>query len=313
MSSLISPDTARRPITNRRRSRAPGHRARMRFVAIALTPIMLIFFVFSFLPIGISIFLSLYRYSPLDMNAPFIGLRNYTFAFTRDPVFQQSLKNTLIYVVIAVPLNIVLTLPIALALNKIDRLKAFFRTIYFMPAITSLVAVALVWLYLLDPQAGLINGLLNSVGLPGRSWLGEPETALYALIVVAVWQDMGYNIIVFLAGLQTIPATFYEAAMVDGANSWQRFRHITLPLLSRTTLFVIVLTTISYMQVFIPMQVMTGGGPLNSTRTLVLNIWNQAFQYLKMGYASSMSVVLMLMLLVITLVQLRLLRTNWEY
>ncbi|HEU5014672.1 MAG TPA: sugar ABC transporter permease, partial [Roseiflexaceae bacterium] len=236
--STATPSEATRVRSRPRRARAPGHAARMRFVAIVLTPIMLVFFVFSFLPIGISIFLSLYRYSPLDMNAPFIGLRNYTFAFTKDPVFQQSLRNTLLYVIIAVPLNIVLTLPIALALNTIQWLKPFFRAIYFMPAITSLVAVSLVWLYLLDPQAGLVNTALTSIGLHGRSWLGEPETALYALIVVAVWQDMGYNVIVFLAGLQTIPDTFYEAAMVDGANTWQRFLHITLPLLSRTTLFV---------------------------------------------------------------------------
>jgi ABC-type sugar transport system permease subunit len=285
----------------------------MRFVALTLTPIMLLFLIFSFLPIGISIFLSFYRYSPLDMNAPFIGLRNYIFAFTTDRTFQTSLWNTIKYVLIAVPLNIVLTLPIALALNTIKRLKPFFRAIYFVPAITSLVAVSLVWVYLLDPQAGLINSLLISLGLRPHAWLGEPETALYALIVVAVWQDMGYNVIVFLAGLQTIPDTFYEAAMVDGANGWQRFQHITLPLLSRTTLFVTVLTTISYMQVFIPMQVMTRGGPLNSTRTIVLHVWDQAFQYLKMGYASSLSVVLMLMLLVITLIQFRFLRTNWEY
>src|SRR5262249_52919929 len=140
-----------------RRAHAPGHAARMRFVAVALTPIMLLFLIFSFLPIGMSIFLSLYRYSPLDMNAPFIGLRNYTFAFTKDPAFQASLWNTIKYVLIAVPLNIVLTLPFALALNTIKRLKPFFRAIYFVPAITSLVAVSLVWLYLLDPQAGLVN------------------------------------------------------------------------------------------------------------------------------------------------------------
>ncbi len=313
MSTVTSSETAGGRAARQRRSRAPGHAARMRFVALALTPIMLLFFIFSFLPIGVSIFLSFYRYSPLDMNAPFIGLRNYIFAFTKDPAFQASLENTIKYVLIAVPLNIVLTLPIALALNRIKRLKPFFRAIYFMPAITSLVAVALIWLYLLDPQSGMVNGLLNSLGMPRRAWLGEPETALYALIVVAVWQDMGYNVIVFLAGLQTIPDTFYEAAMVDGANGWQRFRHITLPLLSRTTLFVTVLTTISYMQVFIPMQVMTHGGPLNSTRTIVLHVWDQAFQYLKMGYASALSVVLMLMLLVITLIQFRFLRTNWEY
>src|SRR5215212_1689469 len=153
-----------------RRKHAPGHGARMRFVALALTPIMLLFFIFSFLPIGVSIFLSFYRYSPLDMNAPFIGLRNYTFAFTKDPAFTASLWNTLKYVLIAVPLNIVLTLPIALALNTIKRLKPFFRALYFMPAITSLVAVSLVWLYMLDPQSGLVNGLMNSLGLPRRAW-----------------------------------------------------------------------------------------------------------------------------------------------
>ena len=285
----------------------------MRFVAICLTPIMLLFFIFSFLPIGMSIVLSLYRYSPLDMNSPFIGLRNYTFAVTKDVTFRQGVGNTLTYVLIAVPLNIALTLPIAMALNKIKRLKALYRTIYFMPAVASLVAVVFVWIYMFEPQAGLINTFLRSVGLEGRFWLGEPETALYAIIVVAVWQDMGYNIVVFLAGLQTIPQTLHEAAMVDGATSRQRFRHITLPLLSRTMLFVTVLTTLSYMQVFIPMQVMTGGGPLNSTRTIVLHIWDQAFRYLKMGYASALSVMLLLMLLVITLVQLRLLRTTWEY
>ena len=313
MSTATSSEAAHAPTRARRRAHAPGHAARMRFVAITLTPIMLLFFVFSFLPIGMSIVLSLYRYSPLDMQSPFIGLRNYTFAFTKDVAFTASLSNTIRYVLIAVPLNIVLTLPIALALNKIKRLKALFRTIYFMPSIATLVAVVLVWVYLLDPQAGLINSALALFGIHGRSWLGEPEYALYAIILVAVWQDMGYNVIVFLAGLQTIPDSFYEAAMVDGADGWQRFRHITIPLLSRTTLFVTVLTTISYMQVFIPMQVMTRGGPLNSTRTIVLHIWDQAFQYLKMGYASALSVILMLMLLAVTLVQLRLLRTNWEY
>ncbi len=297
----------------RRRKHAPGHGAQMRFVAIALTPIMLLFFTFAFLPIGMSIFLSFFRYSPLDMNSPFIDVRNYTFAFTKDPAFIASIGNTLKYVVIAAPLNIVLTLPIALALNQIKRFKAFFRAVYFMPAIASLVAVVLIWRYLLDPQAGLINGALALFHIQGHAWLGEPEYALYAMIVLSVWQDMGYNVIVFLAGLQTIPDTFYEAAMVDGANSWQRFRYITLPLLSRTTMFVFVLTTISYMQVFVPMAVMTQGGPLNSTRTIVLHIWNQAFQYLKMGYASALSVILLVMLLGITLIQLRLLRTNWEY
>lgn len=296
-----------------RRSRPPGHAAQMRFVAITLTPIMLLFFVFAFLPIGISIFLSFYRYSPLDMNSPFIGIRNYTFAFATDLTYQKSLFNTFKYVLLSVPLNIVISLPIAIALNRITHFKALFRAIYFVPAITTIVAVSLVWVYIFDPQAGLLNALLGALGLPKHSWLGEPQTALYSVMVVAVWQDLGYNIIVFLAGLQTIPRTFYEAAEVDGADNWQKFRHITVPLLSRTTLLVVVLTTISYMQVFIPMQVMTHGGPLNSTRTIVLHIWDQAFQYLKMGYASALSVVLMLMLGLIALIQFKTIRSDWEY
>ncbi len=297
----------------RRRSHAPGHATRMRFVAICLTPIMLLFFVFAFLPIGMTMYLSLFRYSPLDMSSPFIGLRNYTFAFSTDKTFQLSLGNTIKFVLIAVPLNLVLTLPIAMGLNALPRFKALFRTVYFVPAIASLVAVVFVWSFMFEPGEGLINVFLRSIGLRSISWLREPGYAMIALVIVTVWQDMGYNTIVFLAGLQTIPNSLYDAAKVDGANARQRFVHITLPLLQRTTLFVTVLTTLSYMQVFIPMQIMTDGGPLNSTRTIVLHIYQQAFEYVKMGYASALAVVLLAMLLVITLVQLRLLRTNWEY
>ncbi len=312
--SIAKPALVTKRATRRsRRERAPGHAQRMRFVAICIVPIMLLFLVFSFLPICMSIILSMYRYNPLDATAPFIGFRNYTFAFTKDVAFRKSVVNTFLYVLIAVPLNIVLTLPIAMALNKIERFKAVFRTIFFMPSVASLVAVAFVWSYMYEPQAGIINTVLRSMGLPGRFWLSEPQTALYAIILVAVWQDMGYNIIVFLAGLQTIPEMLHEAATVDGATAWQRFRYVTMPLLSRTMLLVTVLTTLSYMQVFIPMQVMTAGGPLDSSRTVVLHIWDQAFRYLKMGYASSLSVMLLIILLVITLIQMRFLRTNWEY
>ena len=295
------------------RSRAPGYRRRLAFVAICLTPMLVLFALFSFIPIGMAIWLSLHRYNQLAAVSPFLGLRNYQYAFTQDALFLQTLGNTLRYVVVAVPLNIAISLPIALGLNRLKRLRALFRTSFFMPTVASAVAVSLVWLPIYDPQAGWLNALLTRLNLPTASWLSDPNTALWAVLVAAVWQDLGYNVIIFLAGLQSIPSEFYEAAKVDGAGTWDRLLHITLPLLQRTFVFVLTLTTISYMQEFTHIQVMTGGGPINSSESLVLYIYLTAFQDFRMGYASAMSVVLLAIILVVTLVQLRLLRQRWEY
>jgi ABC-type sugar transport system permease subunit len=295
------------------RNRAPGHASRMRFVAISLLPILSLIALFSLLPIGIVIWLSLHRYNQLAPTAPWIGLRNYEFAFQTDPFFRNALGNTLKYAIVAVPVNIVLSLPIALGLNQIDRFRAVFRTAFFMPVVASAVAVSLLWTTIYDPQAGWLNAFLNQVGLSARPWLADPDLAIWAVLAAAVWQDLGYNILVFLAGLQGIPDDFYDAAKVDGAGPWQRFRGITLPLLQRTTVFVLVLTMISYLQEFTHIQVMTDGGPIRSSETLVLYTYAKGFEDLQMGYASAMSIVLMGIILLITLVQLRLLRSRWEY
>lgn len=300
----------RRP---RIRSRAPGHAARMRFVAISLIPILGLIAVFSLLPIGWVTWLSFHRYNQLAPTSPWIGLRNYEFAFQTDPFFRNALENTLKYAIVAVPLNIVFSLPIALGLNQIERLRALFRTAFFMPVVASAVAVSLLWNTIYAPQVGWLNAFLDQVGLEGQPWLGDPSLALWSVLVAAVWQDLGYNILVFLAGLQGIPDDFYDAAKVDGAGAWQRFRGITLPLLQRTTALVLVLTMISYLQEFTHIQVMTSGGPIHSSETMVLYIYMKAFEDLQMGYASAMSMVLMGIILVITLVQLRLLRSHWEY
>lgn len=285
----------------------------MAFVATSLVPIMALFVVFSFAPIAIAAWLSFHRYNQLSPTSPFIGVNNYTFAFGRDPFFRNALGNTLKYALVAVPLNIVISLPIAMGLNKIKRVRAVFRTAFFLPAIASAVAVSLLWIPIYDPQAGWLNGLLDILGLPTKAWLAEPGTALWAVMVAAVWQDLGYNIIVFLAGLQSIPEDFYDASKVDGAGAWARFRNITVPLLRRTLVFVLVLTMISYLQEFTHIQVMTGGGPIHTSETLVLYVYLKAFQDFRMGYAAAMSMVLMGIILLITLVQLRLLRTRWEY
>lgn len=298
-----------------RRPRPPGYASQMTFVATGLIPILILFAIFAFLPIGIVLWLSLHRYNQLAPTAPFIGLRNFTFAFEKDPYFMNALGVTLKYALVAVPLNLVTSLPIAIGLNQVTRLRAVFRSAFFLPTVASAVAVSLIWRYVYEPQAGALNAALAGLGLPQPSWLADPTTALWAILITAVWQDLGYNILILLAGLQTIPDDFYDASKVDGAGAWSRFVDITMPLLSRTLLFVSVLTMISYLQQFTYVQVMPTdpGGPIHSTETMVLYIYTKAFSNMQLGYASAISVVLLSIILAITLLQFRLLRTRWEY
>jgi ABC-type sugar transport system permease subunit len=305
----VKPRAARRP-------RPPGYASQMAFVASGLIPILALFAVFAFLPVGIVLWLSLHRYNQLAPTAPFIGLRNFEFAFTEDPYFINALMVTLKYALVAVPFNLILALPIAMGLNQVTRLRAVFRSAFFLPTVASAVAVSLIWNYMYSPQAGVVNALLSRFGLPQPSWLADPAVALWAILVTAVWQDLGYNILILLAGLQTIPDDFYDASKVDGAGPFARFKDITIPLLSRTLLLVSVLTMISYLQQFTYVQVMpTGGpgGPIHSTETLVLLIYTKAFSNMQLGYASALSVLLMIIILIITLLQFRFLRTRWEY
>jgi ABC-type sugar transport system permease subunit len=298
-----------------RRPRPPGYASQMAFVATGLIPILLLFAIFAFAPVGIVLWLSLHKYNQLAPVAPFIGTRNFEFAFGNDALFINALTVTLKYALVAVPLNLIIALPIAIGLNQVTRLRAVFRSAFFLPTVASAVAVSLIWRYFYSPQTGMLNVALATLGLPQPSWLADPATALWAVLITAVWQDLGYNILILLAGLQTIPDDFYDAAKVDGAGAWPRFIDVTLPLLSRTLLFVSVLTMISYLQQFTYVQVMPNnpGGPINATTTLVLYIYTKAFSNMQLGYASAISVVLMAIILVITLLQFRLLRSRWEY
>jgi ABC-type sugar transport system permease subunit len=201
------------------------------------------------------------------------------------------------------------------------RLKVIYRFIYFLPAVTSSVGVAIMWRYIYHPQYGLLNAVLNVVGLPAQIWLSDPRVfyfgvplALWCVTITYIWKDMGYNLVIFVAALQGIPATFREAAMMDGANPWQVFWRITLPLLKPTLMFVCVVTMLSSFQVFDVIQVMVGdGGPQNQTRVLVLDIYSNAFRFGRMGWAGAESFLLFLIALVVTLGQMQLLRTDWEY
>jgi len=214
------------------------------------------------------------------------------------------------------------TVPLAVLIESINlKMKVVFRTIYFLPVVTSAVAVSLVWGVVYNPTFGLLNGLLQRLGISGMAWLSDPTNfvlgipvAMLCVLVAYLWSDMGYNLVIFIAGLQGIPDVFREAALVDGANAWQRFWFVTLPLLQSTMTFVTVMTMLSSWQVFVIFYIMTGnGGPSNLTRTLVLHIYETAFRYQEMGLAATVAVVLFIIIMITTLLQLRFMRKEWEY
>jgi ABC-type sugar transport system permease subunit len=236
----------------------------------------------------------------------FVGLDNYIKAFTRDPIFVDSLLVTLKFAVIKVPVQIILALGLAVFANQPRPGMGVIRAIIFVPVVTSFIVVSIVWGMILNRDVGLLNAILQTAGLPTNSYLTNPDNALYAIIVIAIWKDVGYNVVLLVAGLKGIPQIYYEAAIVDGASGWQRFWFITLPLLNRTLLFVLVTTTIAAFQVFIPIFRLTGGGPGRVTNVIVFYVYNKAFVFGEMGYASALSIILLVILLVVSVIQMRL-------
>ncbi len=283
------------------------------FILLGLIPICAAFFVFFILPIGYSMVMSLFNYSGFG-NAPFVGMNNYK-TLLQDKEFLGALKNTVIFVLAAANINIVAATMIAVLIKSVRRrrMKSFFRGWFFLPAVIPMVASSYVWSIMFQPSSGIINRFLVFFGLGPFNWLGERTLALPAVIVTTLWCDLGYNILLILAGLDEIPATFLEAASIDGAGSMQRFAKITLPLLSRNLVFVCISTYISYFQVFAQVQIMTKGGPDNATNVLGFNIYNYAFRYSQMGYASAMAMILMLIILVIAVIQYFCMKADWEY
>ena len=237
----------------------------------------------------------------------FIGLDNYTRALS-DPIFRRAALNTAYFVVVCMPLTILLALAAAVALDKgIQRFRSVFRLGFYTPVITSIVAVAVVWRFLLQDPGGLINTVLAWFGIDGPNWLGDPKWAMPAIIMMTAWRTFGTAMIIFLAGLQAVPPELHEAAAIDGAGVWRRFRHVTLPLLRPTILFVMVTTSIGYLQIFEEPFVMTKGGPLNSTMTVSYYTYNQ-FGYGNYGLAASMSYLIFVVIAIVTAIQFRLLR-----
>ena len=274
-----------------------------------LTPALVLVGLFFVLPVLAGLLLSLTDFDIYSVGAPgtarFVGLGNYRHLLG-DPTFWKSVGNTLQFVLVGGPLSVATSLGAAMLLNaKLVRMRSLFRTIYFAPVVTTLVSVAIVWRYLYHPRYGLLNFLLGMVGLGPVDWLGDPHWAMPSIILLAVWKNFGYNMLIFVAGLQVIPEDLYEAAAIDGAGYWRRFRHITLPGLAPTFLFVSVTTMIGFFQLFAEPYVMTQGGPLGATRSLVLFMYEEGFRWWRMGMASAVAVMLLLITLAGTLIQLR--------
>ena len=272
------------------------------FLAPGLLPLVL----FTLGPMAASLIISLLRW---DLLRPprWKGLGNYA-QLLGDPDFHAAVLHTLYFIVGYLPLAFVGGLAIALALNQRLRGVAIFRTIYFLPVVTSWVVVAFMWKWLLNPQSGIVNFALSLVGIHGPGWWTDPGWAMPSIILASAWKDLGFVMVILLAGLQAIPEDYYEAAAVDGAGRWARLWYITLPLLSPASFFVVVISLINSFQVFDQIWVMTGGGPVDSTSVVVLQIVRNAFSYGQVGYASAMSWVLFAGILLVTLVQLRLQR-----
>jgi ABC-type sugar transport system permease subunit len=276
-----------------------------------LAPATLHLAVFSFGPMLFAAYLALHRWSPLEPVKPFVGLDNFV-ALARDPLVWISLRNTLLYT-LHVPVAMAIALGVALVLQHRSGAARVARTIFFLPYVSSLVAVALVWQWMYHADFGLLNYLGALVGLPPVDWLGNPRTALVAVMVVSIWVQVGYQMIVFLAGLQGIPQDYLDAARVDGASPWQRFWRVTFPLLRPVTLFVLVTGVITSFQVFTLIYVLTDGGPLHATDVLVYRIYQMAWEFLQFGNASALALMLFALLFGATWLQLRLLGKRVDY
>ena len=283
---------------------------RSRSAYLYLLPILIGLTVFTAGPVLASLGLSFTHYD-IGQLPHFVGMANYRELFRSD-LFWQVVLNTCYYAILYVPASILLSLALALLIEPRIRGIAFFRTIYFLPVVVSIVAAGIIWSWMYNSDVGLLNYLLSVVGISGPRWLDDPHWALPAIAIMSLWKNAGYNMMIFLAGLSGIPKDYHEAARLDGCGAWTRFRHITLPMLSPVTFFVFVVTTIGAFQVFEQTYIMTNGGPGVSTLTLSYYIWQMAFRFFDLGTAAALGYVLFLLVLVVTAVQY-LARKRWVF
>lgn len=311
---MTAPALVRRDVAGRKAAPvAPRHGRRQDLIGWSFAaPFVILFGVFLALPILASFVLSFTSFGLRDLENPIgstvVGVQNYVDLFA-DAKFWKSLGNTVYFVVVGVPLTLALGLVIANALSRgITRFRTAFRVGYYLPVITSIVAIAVVWRFLLNPDVGLINMLLLNVGISGPNWLADPTLAMPSIIAMAVWRNLGFAMVVFVAAMQAIPAVLYEAASIDGAGRWQSFRYVTLPMLRPAILFMLVITTIGYLQLFEEPFVMTDGGPLDATLSVTMYMYQQGFEFFHQGYASAIAYVLFLIVAIVAFLQFKFLR-----
>jgi multiple sugar transport system permease protein len=275
------------------------------FCFLALTPVLALFTFVRLWPMVQSFILSFYKWELINPHRPYVGLTNYS-KLLSDPNFLLALENTTLYSVSTVLISSALALPLAIFLAGKTRLAPLYQTLYFLPVITPMVPMSIAWKWIYDYNYGILNYLLSFIGVPAIAWLTDPAIALWALIIMGVWKVLGYNLVLLLVGIRNIPASYLEAASIDGANAWQRFRRITLPLLKPILLFVLVTSTINAYNVFTQVYVMTLGSqsaPGQAVRVLVFDIYQNAFQYFHMGYASAEAMALTMIVLGFTMIQ----------
>jgi len=294
LSTSIMPRQRLLRLTNRQRESLMGY--------LFLSPWLLGFVIFLAGPMIASLYLSFTQYKVIQAPS-WIGFANYQRMFT-DELFYHSLRVTVVYTAISVPLGIAAALGVAVLLNQKIIASGLFRTIFYLPSIISGVAVAIVFAWIFNFRFGILNYLLSLVGIPGPNWLGSPRWALWAFVLMSLW-GIGGNVVIFLAALQGVPQSLYEAAEIDGAGSWQRFWKITLPMISPALLFVFIMGVIGTFQTFTQSYIMTGGGPANATLFYLLYLYKNAFNWFEMGYASALAWVLFLIIMVCTLILLR--------
>lgn len=273
-----------------------------------LAPGLLLFAIFTLYAVGFSFYLSFHEWNILETAKPFIGLENYIKLF-HDFRFTRSVVNTVYYTAVSVPLTMLSGLIIALLLNNI-KFRGIYRTLYYIPTITPLVVAAIIWKWVYQGDYGLLNYFLTSLGLINKPvlWLSDPSLAMPSIIIMSVWGGAGYDMVIYLSGLQAIPEEYYDAAKVDGASGWQQFRYITVPLLNPTTFFLLITSIIGSFQIFTQIFVMTNGGPLNRTTTIGYYLYQKAFTQFQMGYASAIAYALFAMIFVFSVLQMHFMR-----
>lgn len=277
-----------------------------------VAPALIIFLLFSIYPILSMVNLSLYDWDFVSPTKTFVGLSNFTSLF-KDAGFYQTLKNTFVYMILTVGLGISCGVLLAVFLNKESKVNKLMQSIVFSPYIVSLASISFLWMWMLNTDYGLINGILSFFNLPAIDWLGSPKTALFSLVLISVWKTVGYNTLIILSSLQSIPARLYEAAALDKANRRQVFTKITLPMISPTLFFLTIVNIIGSFKVFDTIQIITKGGPQNSTNTLVYSLYEYGFNFYKIGYASAIGVVLLIIISIFTVIYFKMLSKKVHY